>query len=181
MRILVVGFGIALLVGGCTQSSRSADGGQRRAPGGGAIPVRAASVSKHENSSGRTGAAPQLSAQPEAPQLPDDVGLDTSEVELGAAALIAAQRELDSGVLGSLAVADRHAFIFDAWYPQMIERQARLQKIADARARAAGREADSARRRNQQEARLAETEERYQARIAEERRKTVPIDTDIEP
>ena len=179
MRRLVVPALAGLALVGCDMvSSRSEQ--EKKAPHpGGAVPVAKADVQMTKPTKPGEVARPIAptvdGTQPEVPPLPDDVGLGTTDVQLGAQALIEAQAEKDAGALGDLAVADRHRTIYLVWLPQMLDRQAFLQQLKDERRAEHERQVADASRTAKHKAELAATEARLARKVEAEKRKTAPI------
>ncbi|HYE04511.1 MAG TPA: hypothetical protein VEL07_03220 [Planctomycetota bacterium] len=176
-RIAIAVSCAAFLLAGCDLSSSSRKE-KDAAPvhSGGAVPTIQPTEKKKVKKGEVASAAPAVDpSQPPVPPLPADVDLGTTNVELGAHALMVAQEEHAQGILGGKSISDRHLYLYLAWLPQMTERQAMLQKIVDERGVAHQADVAEATRVARNEATMDETEERLSKAVAAERRKTVPV------
>jgi hypothetical protein len=171
--IAVVVVSLSLLIAGCGSGSRedSAPKGKSAMTLGGNPMAPAARTSK-KNANPAVAALP--STQPARP-LPDDIDLNTSDVELAAHALIAAREDVSIDSAGGATVEQRQQFLYQSWYPLMLARQAELQAIVDARGRMSALQVAEARRQHGHDVKLADTEAEYARKIEAEKRKTVPI------
>lgn len=172
---------IALLAcAGCGGGTRSAD---RPAAQPAAAPVAAtvaaepapapAPVKKKGNKKGE----PVAIAQPPAPELPADFGLDTTPDQLAAHALITAREQVEAGLAGQASLFQRRDFLVAAWTPALQERQQRQAAIRAERDRVARLDADHASRLAQREEELRTVEADYAHRLELERLRTAPIES----
>ncbi len=176
-RIAIAVSCAVFLLAGCdlTSSSRTA---KEAAPvhSGGAVPTSEPTATKKTRKGEDAVTTPAVDpSQPAVPALPADVDLGTTNVELGAHALMVAQEEQAQGILGGKSISDRHRYLYLAWLPQMAERQAMLQKIVDERGVAHQADLAEATRVARNEAAMAATEAELSKAVAAERRKTVPV------
>ncbi len=169
---------VAFLLVGCDLSSSSSRKEQAQpVHSGGAVPTVATPKAKLKKGEPdpRTITPAADPSQPAVGPLPADIGLATTDVELGAHALMLAQEEHAQGILGGKTVSDRHFYIYQTWMPQMIERQQMLQQIVDQRATDHQAKVVEVGRIAKHEATMDQTDARLSAEVAAERRKTVPI------
>jgi hypothetical protein len=171
---LIVGLATVLVaLAGC-DGGRAEKDTTPQAPGS---TVPTASTPAAQTKAGKKGApAPVVaSTQPPAPPLPADVDLGTTDEELGAQALITAQEEVTAGNAGGVTIADRHRFIFEAWRPQMQDKQGLLRAIVAERKAEQKRQVSEAVRMAQHDKKLAKTDAELSEQVEAEKRKTVPI------
>jgi hypothetical protein len=161
-RALVIG-SIVLVAAGCG-SGRSDSA--RRGQGGAAIP---------KGWETRSAAGELLADASAIPGLPAFVDLETTELELGAHALIAAREDVARGNLNDADVAKRHLQIYSAWLPLMKEKQAYLQQIIEDRKPPFERQVQAARLQAEHEREMAKVNAEYDRKITQERLKTVAI------
>ncbi|MBA3846967.1 MAG: hypothetical protein H0X45_10020 [Planctomycetes bacterium] len=177
-RIAIAVSCAAFLLAGCDLSSSSRKE-KEAAPvhSGGAVPtIETAAKKKTRKGEAVAPVAPAADpSQPVVPALPADVDLGTTNVELGAHALMLAQEEHAQGILGGKSISDRHLYVYLTWLPQMTERQAMLQKIVDERGVAHQADLAEAVRVAKNEATMDATEAQLSNAVAAERRKTVPV------
>jgi hypothetical protein len=161
-RALVIG-AIVLVAVGCG-SGRS--GSAHRGQGGAAIP---------KGWEARSSAGELLADASAIPGLPEFVDLETSELELGAHALIAAREDVARGNLIDADVAKRHLQIYSAWLPLMNEKQAYLRQIIEERKPAFERQVREARLQAEHERDMARVNAEYDQKITQEQLKTVAV------
>jgi len=114
-------------------------------------------------------------AQPPAPELPADFGLDTTPEQLAAHAHLCAREEVAASLAGQATLAQREAFLITAWTPVLHERQQRESAIRAERDQRAQKRAAEAAKRGEQEEKLQALEADYARRLEVERLRTTPV------